>query len=69
MYKENFLVDDSGKRIAVVVPIKKYDKMIEALEELEDIRAYDAVKASNETSVPIDVAFKIIETKRKAKSK
>ncbi len=41
--------------------------MLEELEELEDIRLYDEAKKSNEVSIPIDDAFKIIEAKRKAK--
>ena len=40
---------------------------MEELEELEDIKRYDEAKKSNETSIPIDEAFKLIETKRKAK--
>jgi hypothetical protein len=58
MHKENFVVDDSGKRIAVMLPLKTYMKMMAAMEELEDIKAYDAAKARNETSIPLRVAIK-----------
>ena len=58
MYKENFLVNDQGKRVAVMLPIKQYDKLLEALEELEDIKAYDAAKAKNEATVPLREAIK-----------
>lgn len=41
--------------------------MIEELEELDDIKAYDKAKKDNEPSIPIDETFEIIEKKRKAK--
>jgi hypothetical protein len=62
-----FITDKQGKKISVVLPIKDYKAMLEELEELEDIRLYDEAKKSNEVSIPIDDAFKIIEAKRKAK--
>ena len=51
----------------VILSQKEFDKIIEELEELEDIRLYDEAKASGESSIPIDEAFKIIEAKRKVK--
>ncbi len=32
-----FLTDDKGNRTAVLLPIKKYNKLIEKLEDLEDV--------------------------------
>jgi hypothetical protein len=61
MYKENYLVDDHGKRIAVMLPIKEYDKIKEALEELEDIKAYDLAK--NEPIIPLKEAIKLRKQK------
>ena len=53
--------------LSIVLPIKDFKAIMEELEELEDIKRYDEAKKSNETSIPIDEAFKLIETKRKAK--
>ncbi|MCX6256777.1 MAG: hypothetical protein NTW49_02590 [Bacteroidia bacterium] len=58
MHKENFVVDISGKRIAVILPIADYDKLIEAYEELKDIKAYDKVKTLNEPVVPLHQTIK-----------
>ena len=49
-----FVTDDSGKTLSVVLPIKEYRALIEKLEELEDIRLYDEVKAKNEKPIPLD---------------
>lgn len=60
-----YISDDSGKKISVVIPIKDFNAMLENIEELEDIKLYDKAKKSEETSIPLDEAFKIIEAKRK----
>lgn len=43
-----FLTDEKGNRIAVVLPIRKYNKLIEKLEDLEDIRLYDEAKREDD---------------------
>lgn len=47
--------------------MKDFKAIMEELEELEDIKLYDEAKKSNEPSIPIDDAFKMIEAKRKTK--
>ncbi|CAN5122653.1 hypothetical protein BH09BAC5_BH09BAC5_19330 [soil metagenome] len=66
--KTQFITDNKGHKIAVVLSVKEYEKILEALEELEDIHLYDQAKASKEVSIPIDKAFKMIDAKRKKKS-
>lgn len=65
--KTQYLTDDKGKKVAVLLPLKKYNKMMEELEELEDIKAYDKVMKSNPEFIPFDKAVKEIEAKRKKK--
>ena len=61
-----FLTDETGNRTAVLLPIKKYNKLIEKLEDLEDVRLYDEAKSEDDGyRISIDEAFKIIEEKRK----
>ena len=43
-----FLTDEKGNRIAVVLPIKLYDKLIEKLVDLEDVRLYDEAKREDD---------------------
>ena len=62
-----YITDDTGKKISVVLPIKDFKAIMEELEELEDINLYDEAKASGEPSIPIDKAFEMIEANRKAK--
>lgn len=61
-----FLTDKKGNKTAVLLPIKKYDKLIEQLEDLEDVRLYDEAKKNDDGyRISLDEAFKIIEEKRK----
>ena len=47
-----FITDDKGKKQAVILSMKEYKKIVEELEELEDIKMYDEVKSKNEKSIP-----------------
>ena len=59
-----YITDHTGKKLSVVLPVREFNTIMDELEELEDIRLYDEAKASGETSVPIDEAFKLVEAKR-----
>jgi PHD/YefM family antitoxin component YafN of YafNO toxin-antitoxin module len=52
--KTQFITDEKGKKVSVILSVKEYERMLEELEELEDIRAYDKVKAASETNEPLE---------------
>ncbi|MCX6324024.1 MAG: hypothetical protein NTZ41_07475 [Sphingobacteriales bacterium] len=62
-----YITDSKGKKISAVLAMKDFKAIMEELEELEDIKLFDEAKKSNEPSIPIDDAFKMIEAKREAK--
>jgi len=43
-----YITDDQGKRVAVILPTQAYLKLLEELEEPEDIRLYDEAKKEDE---------------------
>ncbi len=55
-----YIVDGKGKRSAVVLDIEEYEWMREQIEDLEDIRAFDAWKAAGDRDdvVPIEEVFR-----------
>jgi hypothetical protein len=62
-----YIIDAKGNRIEVVIAIKEYRRLLDALEELEAIRAYDTAKASDDEAIPFEQAIsEIEETARKA---
>lgn len=60
-----FLTNEKGEKIAVVISIEEYEKILEELEEPEDIRAFDEAEASGETPIPFDQALADIKRSRK----
>jgi len=65
---ESFVVDAKGKKVSVLLPIKDYQKLLEELEELEDIKAYDKSTSRKQEFIPLDRALKEIEVARKRKN-
>jgi len=59
--KEQFVIDESGNKTAVLLEVKRYVELLEAQEELESIRAYDEAKASNNEAIPFAEAVTEIE--------
>ena len=65
MMQEQYLTDREGKRVGVVLDLEQFQRIVEELEELEDIRAYDAAMASGDEVIPFDQAIAEIEQSRK----
>ena len=63
--KERYVVDEEGHRIGVILDMAEYCKMVEELEELESIRAYDAAKAAENEAIPFEQAVDEIERHRR----
>lgn len=63
--KERFVVDEKGKRTAVLLDLDLYETLLEAQEELESIRLYDDAKSSNDEIMPFSQAIAEIEETHK----
>ena len=59
--KNQFITDDNGKKVAVILPIKDYKKILAELDEYACIKAYDKAKAEKLEFVAADDMFKSIE--------
>jgi len=62
--QEDYLIDEKGKKKAVVVSYSAWKKIKDQLEELADIRAYDKAKAMPSNPVPFDEAVKKIRKRK-----
>ena len=49
---EEYLVDENGKKKAVVIPVGEWKRIQEEMGELDDIRFYDEVKSEPSDPVP-----------------
>lgn len=61
--QECYLTDHEGKRIGVVLDLERFQHILDDLEELEDIRAFDAALASGNKVIPFNQAIAEIERK------
>lgn len=48
---EQYMVDRKGRQKSVVLSIADYRRLLKAMEELDDIQAYDEAKKSKETPI------------------
>ncbi len=65
MRKTKLRVTRKGDRVSIVLASGEYERLIEDLEELDSIRAYDAAKKSGETPIPFERALQDTERSRK----
>jgi PHD/YefM family antitoxin component YafN of YafNO toxin-antitoxin module len=61
---EKYVINEKGERVSVLLDWQEYRRLLEELEELESIRAFDAAKASGGEAVPFEQAIEEIENKR-----
>jgi hypothetical protein len=64
--QERYLVDEQGKRVGVVLDIEAYQQLLEKLEELESLYAFDTAKADADEAIPLEQAIAEIEHLREA---
>ncbi|HPI86819.1 MAG: hypothetical protein KBC43_07825 [Bacteroidales bacterium] len=63
--KTQYITDEKGNIVSIVIPVDEYKRILEELEELEDIHLYDKVKSRKEKSIPFDSFLKVREKKGK----
>jgi hypothetical protein len=50
------VVDAEQRRKSVLLPFSQWKRIVKALEELDDIRAYDVAKAGSAETLPFEQA-------------
>ena len=57
-----YIVDEEPNKRAVVIPYTEWVSLIEEVEELDDIRAYDAAKSEKGECIPFEQAINEIKS-------
>jgi hypothetical protein len=65
MAKTQLRAIKKGEKISITLDVKEYEKLLEDLEELDSIRAYDAAKRSGEAPILFEQAMREIERSSK----
>jgi len=55
------VIDENKQRKAVLLPIAEWEQVVDELEELDAIRAYDEAKDGSQDSIPFEQAMREIE--------
>ncbi|MDQ6757987.1 MAG: hypothetical protein M3004_13755 [Bacteroidota bacterium] len=53
-FTPQYITDNNGRKLSVVLPVKEYANILAELEELEDTQLYDEVKARNEERISLE---------------
>lgn len=61
-----YVVDAQQHPQAVLLPLAEWERIVEELEELDDIRAYDEAKAGPQEAVPFEQAVREMQEGRGA---
>jgi PHD/YefM family antitoxin component YafN of YafNO toxin-antitoxin module len=62
--QEKYLTDVDGNRVGVVLSLEEYRMLLDSLEELDAIRAFDEALAAEDEAIPLEVAIAEIEQNR-----
>jgi hypothetical protein len=63
--KEQVVVNKKGKTIAIQIPVNQFKKMLEMMEELEDIKTFDKAIKRKHQFTPFNDAVKRLKATRK----
>lgn len=56
-----YVVDEQQHRKAVLLSVAEWEKVVDELEELDDIRAYDVAKEGSAEKLPFEQAVREIQ--------
>ena len=63
-----YVTDEKGERVGVILDVREYERLMEALEDLADLRAADetleAIARGEEELLPLDQAVHEMEEER-----
>ena len=57
-FHPQYVVDEAQTPTAVLLPVVEWRQVVEELEELDDIRAYDQAKAGSQETIPFEQAVR-----------
>lgn len=65
-FHPQYVIDQNQNRTAVLLSIAEWERIIEDLDELEDIRLYDQAKTSSQERLSFEQAVKELDEASKA---
>ncbi len=60
-------IEEDGKRKYAIIPIEIYEKMLDDLDDLDDIRAFDKYKANPQEMLPAEMVYRMLDGENSVK--
>lgn len=57
---KQYITDESGEIQSVIIPYLKYQKILEHLDEIDDIKEYLLSKSEKSELIPLETAFELV---------
>jgi hypothetical protein len=54
LVKPQYITNEDGEKISVIIPLSEYERIVQELEDIEDVQLFDEAKKSSEPSMPFD---------------
>lgn len=64
MKSHQYISNQVGGKIAVILPIKEYQALLDKVDELEDIKLFDEAKKRKSEPLRAKEAFDVLDRKR-----
>jgi len=61
--KRKIVLDEKGREVSVILDVGDFKRLLEYIEDIEDVIAYDKAKAAGSKAIPFEQAVKEIEAK------
>ncbi|NTU53752.1 MAG: hypothetical protein HGA97_08685 [Chlorobiaceae bacterium] len=55
-----YVIDENQQRKAVILPLSEWETILDSLEEIDDIHAYDEAKAGSQEAIVFEQAVREI---------
>ena len=52
--KPQYIIDESGKKVSVILSVEDYDRIMDELDEAYCAKLYDKASELNEPSIPLE---------------
>lgn len=63
-----YVTDENGERVGVLLDVKEYERLLDAVEDLSDLRAADEalreIESGEDEVIPLDEAVREMEEER-----
>lgn len=60
-----YLIDERNQKKAVVLPFSEWEQLLDELEELDDVRAYDQAKTNPSEVIPFEDSVRELQSGEK----